>query len=84
MSFPDGMLTSDRKGRVCRVFAPPRWAVWRWIGWLLRSRETKTIETRIVAEADACDETPAGMLRMKIARLRKHRVRLVVEAERAS
>lgn len=43
----DGFLMGDERGRVLRVFAPPAWKLWRWVGWLLlprATRETRTIE----------------------------------------
>lgn len=57
----DGMVTASADGRVCRVFAPPWWAVWRWIWWAFFARGLRLVERRL------------GL-----------KVRLIVEAERAS
>lgn len=76
--YPDGMLTSDARGRVCRAFSPPRWAVWRWLVWLLLPRARKAVEWRTVIEGA---DVVGGAV---CARYTRRRVRLIVCAERAS
>lgn len=77
-SFSDGKLTSDAKGRVCRVFAPRWWAVWRWIEWLRCPADAKTIERRLTFDIE---QRPDGVLSGRVV---ERRVRLLVVGERAS
>jgi hypothetical protein len=52
----DRALTSSADGLVCRVFAPPPWAFWRWIRWALlplalcRIERRGTVVVRLVVE----------------------------------
>lgn len=80
-TYPNRMLTSDAKGRVCRVFDPPAWMFWAWIGWLFLPAEQKTIEERVVLVPAEIDAFGVETIRFIP---RRRRIRLVVEAERAS
>jgi hypothetical protein len=80
-AYPDGMIASDAAGRVCRVFAPPWWAFWRWIAWARTPAAEKVVEERVVLVAISV-ETAGGVPIRFLPRRR--RVRFLVVAERAS